>query len=159
MGLQLSRASRQSGASHAQIPKSSLSRGGCGLSLPHPFLAVANPKRGRARERWVKARAARCLVNLWILFLNLLHGGQEKLRCEWAPSAAQQRVHKSLLGRARDFLRRSPDVAPSGEDVRNHARMNLSAYMQHPAAMPLGVSAGIPEQAATCYVVRTFKAF
>ena len=125
--------------------------------FPLPSMSLVLPRRGRGRARCSAALPARRLVNLWILFLNYLHGGSMGTRCDWSPSAAQRRVHESLMTRARDFLRRSPAAAPRGEEVRAHVKMNDSAYLQHPAAIPLGAAAGIPGEAATCDVVESLR--
>ena len=50
-------------------------------------------------------------------------------------------------------------MAPRGEDLRIHGRMDLTAYQDRAAAMPLGLAAGIPEEAVTCDVVKTLRNF
>ena len=123
--------------------------------LPLSFVMVAGPRRGRARERLQKLQPIRRLVNLQILFLIWMHGGEKVIRCDCELSAAPRRVQESLLIRACDFLRRSPNVVPRGAELRIHVRMNFTAYQDRAAAMPLGLAAGVPETAATCDVVET----
>lgn len=115
--------------------------------LPYFVASVSvTSKRARARDQ---PREVSRLANLWITCLNWTHVGPGFAANEWQPTAAQRRVHDSLYERARIFIGRTCQHAPPGEVVRNHMSLNKVAYEGRPPVLPLGLHAGVPEQAST----------
>ena len=77
--------------------------------------------------------------------------------CEYEPSSAQSRCLAHLLSEAELFLSRASLWSPSGDAIRLHVRLDQTSYAdRHGVAVPLGISAGVPDLAATCDVAGVF---
>ena len=120
--------------------------------FPLPTVPLAAPARGRHRLRALRRRLLVSLVNIWVVILNWMHAGGGSMCGTHAASAAQQRVLDALAARVRDSLRRSTLQRPSREAFREFAKLDDSACLRGPVAVPLDSSAGIPDRAAACDV-------
>ena len=117
--------------------------------FPLPWLSHSTMSGGTRRTRVM----CRAFVNIWLAFLNAAYLGTSSWQlCQFAPSIAQLRVHRSLWQRAVDFASElSTEMVFGGEQqINGYLHMaSDNAYEAHLPVLPLGVRGGLPSQAAT----------
>ena len=128
--------------------------------FPVPFVRrTALPRRGRGRERAARRRTQVGMVNAMLAMWNLQFLGRPALAYSTVmPTAAQSRVQQQATQFVGRFLRGG--TAVSGERaIQDFLRQPAFGYGRGHSAKPIGLRAGVPEQAGLVNLERELYAF
>ena len=87
-------------------------------------------------------------TNIWVGLLNQLYCAAWSGPAVFQASAAQERLLRSLRGRAAHLLRQCAGVDLDGGEIRACLRLHLDDYRDVGGVLPLGLRVGLPAEAA-----------